>query len=60
MEKKKIKLKPFTPFLKCSECFVICYNDDDNVCLACGSKQTKWILADSRIFKKVKEYLLDT
>ena len=49
--KKKIPLKKSSLFIKCLDCQGICLNDDDSVCLICGSKTTKRILVESNIFK---------
>lgn len=39
-------------FIKCMDCQTIILNDDDNVCLRCGSKITKRILINNPIFRK--------
>ena len=49
--KNKIPLKTLSLFIKCMDCQHICLNDDDSVCLKCGSKMTKRILNESKIFK---------
>jgi hypothetical protein len=49
--KKKIPLKKSSLFIKCLDCQGICLNDDDSVCLFCGSKKTKRILVGSNVFK---------
>jgi len=51
MEKRKIKLKKLSCFIKCLECQNITFNSDDSVCLKCGSKTTKRILSGHSIFK---------
>lgn len=51
MKKKKIPLIKMTMFIKCNDCNHICFKDDDNVCLMCGSKNTKRILENSRVLK---------
>jgi rRNA maturation endonuclease Nob1 len=49
--KKKIPLRKSSLFIKCIDCQHICLNDDDNVCLKCGSKFTKRILVGSKVLE---------
>jgi len=51
-KKKEIKpIKTVSLFIYCLDCKHTCLNDDDNVCLKCGSKNTKRILNDSPVLK---------
>lgn len=49
---KKIPLKKMSLFIKCLDCNGVCLNDDDSVCLICGSKLTKRVLVGNSIFSK--------
>lgn len=53
MKKEKIKLKTLSLFIKCWDCGEIALNDDDSVCTGCGSKNTKRLLNEDKIFKRV-------
>lgn len=45
------KIKEYSKFIECKDCTITTMNDDDNVCLKCGSKNTKRLFMDNN-FKK--------
>lgn len=50
--KEKIQLIKRSLFIKCLDCQNVVMNEDDNVCLCCGSKKTNRILINSPILKR--------
>jgi len=39
-------------FIECPDCQNVTLNEDDNVCLSCGSKNTRRLFIEDPIFKK--------
>lgn len=51
-ESETNKIKEYSKFIECKDCTITTMNDDDNVCLKCGSKNTKRLFMDNNNFKK--------
>lgn len=51
--KKTGLIKKYSKFIKCEDCTVITMNDDDNVCLKCGSKNTKRLFMGNKVFNSI-------